>query len=127
MMDISPEPEPKAGPATPPTFVARDFETADYGRRLELRYSDRTQRQNAVRQHCAIRSAHRKPHLRDRIVHTDLQHVSPGWDVRQAVRIHDALARLPPHSLRRPLQPRLHVASRSARRRNFKTDRIETR
>jgi len=46
MMDISPEPKPetKTRTVTPPSFVALDFETADYGRQLELRYSDRTQR-----------------------------------------------------------------------------------
>ena len=34
MMDISPEPKPetKTRTVTPPTFVALDFETADYGR-----------------------------------------------------------------------------------------------
>ena len=88
---------PGAAPCTPPTFVMLDFETADYGRQLELRYSDRSQRQNAVRKYCAIRGAHCKPHLRDCIVHANLQHVSSGWHIRQAVRTYDA------HSL--PHQP----------------------
>ena len=46
-MDISPEPEPET--KAEPTFVVLDFETADYGNQFELRYSDRSQRQNAVR------------------------------------------------------------------------------